>query len=210
MLVTAGPTWIKIDEVRILTTVFTGATGLFIARRLRDKGCDVTLVVNNHALGEIKEKGIRVVPFRYFDELKQVVKCELAGKKYDAVIHSAAVSDYKLARAFGGKISSGKKSLSLNLMPAEKIIKIIRKAVPAAKLVQFKLEIGREGLIDKAYDSLLRNKSDLVVANAYEDLKKGYKAFLIDKYKKIVESNSKEDLADKIRSILFCGKMGKK
>ena len=64
-----------------------------------------------------------------------------------------------------------------------------------ARLVQFKLEISPKGLIDKAYASLLRNKTDLVVANALNDLSAGYRAFIIDKERRIYPVKSKFALA---------------
>jgi phosphopantothenoylcysteine synthetase/decarboxylase len=192
ILITAGPTWVKIDQVRILTTIFTGRTGLALAKAFKKTGHQVTLLVNSHCLGEIK--GIRTVEFCYFDQLKQNLIQELQNNKYDAVIHSAAVSDYILKKPFTGKIASGKLELVVRLSPAEKLIKLIKRLNPQAYLIQFKLEIQRKGLIDIAYASLKHNNSDYVVANAWEDLENGYKAFFINRDKNIINLNSLNQL----------------
>jgi phosphopantothenoylcysteine decarboxylase/phosphopantothenate--cysteine ligase len=192
ILITAGPTWIKIDEVRILTSIFTGGSGIFLAQEFKKRGHRVTLIVNAHCL--VKVSGLRVVAFRYFDEFKKAVIAELRRGDYDAVIHSAAVSDYRLEKPFRGKISSGKAAVSLRLIPTQKLISMMRVVAQKTILVQFKLELKRSGLIEKAYRSLIKNGSDFVVANALEDLQRGYRAFLIDKNKNIVSLDSKKAL----------------
>lgn len=191
VLVTAGSTWSKVDDVRILTNRFTGKTGLYLAQGLKKKGHSVTLLANPHCLGRVE--GLRVIPYSYFDEFKERVVKAAGSRRYGAIIHSAAVSDYSLKKPFKGKIPSGK-SLNLRLTPTEKIIKIIRGLAPASLLIQFKLESTRRGLIDEAYQSLNANKSDFVVANALEDLKSGYKGFLVGRNKKVVSIRSKSML----------------
>ena len=199
VLITAGSTWSKVDDVRILTNRFTGKTGLGLAQGLKNKGHSVTLLINPHCLGEaipsgvIKIKGLKVISYRYFEEFKKEVSKAIKKQRYDAIIHSAAVSDYKLKRQFGGKIPSGK-SRSLKLIPTEKVIKRIRRLASKSLLIQFKLEPKQKGIIDKAYKSLRENRSDFVIANALEDLENGYKGFLIDKDKKVIPLGSKNML----------------
>ncbi|MBU2250672.1 MAG: phosphopantothenoylcysteine decarboxylase, partial [Candidatus Omnitrophica bacterium] len=178
ILITAGATWIKIDSVRILTNRFSGKSGLYLAKELKRKGHSVTLLINPHCTGKIK--GVSAVYYRYFEEFKDKVIRLVKTKGFDFIIHMAAVSDYKLKASWPGKIASGRKSLDLKLIPAEKIIVKIRKLAPKSTLIQFKLEASRKQLIDKAYQSLRKSKSDFVVANSLEDMRLGYKAFLID------------------------------
>lgn len=201
ILITAGATWVKIDDVRILTNVFTGRTGLYLARELNKKGCSVTLLANPHCLDN-KIKGVKVIPFRYFEEFKAKITKELKSNKYDVIIHTAAVSDYKLKKSFKGKVASGIDELVLKLTPAPKIIRIIRRLSKKSLLIQFKLEAQARGLVEKAYKSLQSNKSDFVVANALEDLKSGYRAYIIDKNKNITAFNSKAEFAAAIFRLL--------
>ena len=35
VLITAGPTWIKVDDVRVITTIFSGNTGIFLAKNFK-------------------------------------------------------------------------------------------------------------------------------------------------------------------------------
>lgn len=199
ILITAGATWIKVDDVRIITNRFTGNTGLYLAKELKKRGHSVTLLVNTHALGDLG--GFKVISYRYFDEFKSGVSRLLKEKKFDAIIHTAAVSDYKLKGVKRGKIPSGKKSLVLKLIPTMKIVKIIRTLAKNSILVQFKLEAKRKGMLEAAYKSLKNNNSDYVVANALEDLSGGYKAFLINKKKNVIKVSSKKSLAAELSTI---------
>jgi len=205
ILITAGPTWIRIDDVRVITTIFSGNTGMFLAQNFKKHGFRVTLIINSPHLNMARLSGIKVIPFRYFEEFREKITKELKNNCYDTIIHSAAVSDYKLGSVFKGKIASGKKSLTLKLTPAEKIIKTIRKLNKKATLIQFKLEIKRKGLIEKASKNLEENKSDFVIANALEDLKFRYKSFVIDKDNNTTEINSKNALFEKLENIIKSG-----
>jgi phosphopantothenoylcysteine synthetase/decarboxylase len=200
LLITAGPTWAKVDKVRVLTNRFTGKTGLYLANKLSDKGHKVTLVINPYSVGKVT--GINSLYFYYFAEFKKKITDLLKSNNFDAIVHTAAVSDYLPRIEKKGKIPSGKKNLNISLSPTPKIIKIIRKLAKNSILIQFKLEAKKRGIIDKAYRSLEENGSDYVVANALEDLKTGYKAILIDKQKNKILINSKDDLVQVINNIV--------
>jgi len=200
ILVTAGATWTKIDEVRVLTNIFTGKMGLYLAKALKAKGYSVTLIINPHCTGKITK--VKAIYYHFFDEFGAALKKILKIQRFDAIIHMAAVSDYILKRVHKGKISSGQKELNLKLVPAKKIIKMIRRLAKKSILIQFKLEMNREGIIKKAYDSLRKNDSDFVVANALEDLKKKYQSFIINREGKITKVNSKKSLIDNLNRII--------
>ena len=200
ILITAGPTWVKVDAVRILTNIFTGRTGLYLAQRLKNKGFSVTLLVNDYHLGKIS--GLKIDTFRYFEELSKKIKGLLKNNRYRVIIHTAAVSDYVLTPR-RGKVPSQKNDLILKLKPAEKIIKTMRKMAPQSILFQFKLETGRQKLIKRALESMRKNRSDYVIANALSDLHTKYKSFIITKDGSIIRVSSKEELADKIAKLII-------
>lgn len=191
ILITAGATWAKVDDVRILTNRFTGSTGLSLAKKLKDKGHSITLLINPHCSGKIK--GLKVVYYRYFEEFKKELTGILKKHCYDAIIHSAAVSDYKLKNVKRGKIPSGG-PMTLKLVPTEKVIKRMRSLAKNSLFIQFKLESRRKGIIKKAYNSLKENGSDFVVANALSDMKTGYKGFLINSDEEVIFLESKNML----------------
>lgn len=202
VLVSAGATWVKVDDVRVLTSVFTGGTGAFLAEKLAQKGFNVTLLANLSRLENVTLKKVKIIPFRYYEEFKEKVERELKIKKYDVIIHNAAVSDYKVKNIVKGKIASGKDKLTLTLTPTEKIIKIMRKLAPQTVIIQFKLETDKDTIEKKAYQSLCQNKSDFVVANLLSDVKKAYKAVIIAKDKTRVKIRSKNSLVKQLAVII--------
>ena len=192
ILITAGPTWVPMDSVRVISNIASGETGILLAEKLSKEQAKVTLV-----LGPVERRGIdrriRLVNFRFFEELRTRLKKELSSKKYDIVIHSAAVSDFRPEQPVKGKFSSGK-AYELRLIPLAKIVTEIRRRAPEAKLVLFKLESGISDnlLIRRAKAALADAGGDLVVANR---LIPRYKAYLLDEKKIYFQAASKEKLA---------------
>jgi phosphopantothenoylcysteine decarboxylase/phosphopantothenate--cysteine ligase len=198
VLITGGPTWVKIDRVRIISNIFSGKTALYLAREFKNKGFCVSIFLNPSVLRK-KIKGINFIYFRYYEEFKKKITEELKKKQYDLIIHSAAVSDFRPKKVFKEKVSSKNKKWILELVPTQKIVRLIRKLSPRAIVVQFKLESNKKDLIEKAYRSLKENKTDYVVANALENLKKKY---FIDKKKNVKILNTKKDLFVSLYQIL--------
>jgi len=176
VLITAGPVYVKIDDIRFIGNLATGRTGFLLAKEFLKAGFKVDLFINPAGLtsGEIAfvEKNCRVIKFRWLEEFVRLAgrKCV---SKYAVIVHSAAVADYKPAKVKKGKIPSGKKTLILKLKPAEKVIKILRRNKKSL-LVQFKLEsrTTKKTLINKALLSMKKNKADMVVANLWESVEK--------------------------------------
>ena len=194
ILITAGPTWVPIDNVRVISNIATGETGILLAEEAHRQGAKVTLL-----LGPISDccldNSINIIRFKFFDELHKVVKKELKNKKYDIIIHSAAVSDFKPKRFFKEKISSDK-VFDLKLKPLPKIIEDIRRLAPRAKLVMFKLESGVSDttLIKRAKIAQSKVNANLTVANRFNP----YRAFIIDREGSIVLASSKNELVKKL------------
>ena len=182
VLITAGPTWVAIDSVRVISNTATGETGLLLAEKFAQQGAKVTLLLGPVS-GCCVNKKIKVINFKFFDELRSKLIRELESRNYDLVIHSAAVSDYKPKSICRTKISSGKKELQLSMVPTEKIIDRIKKMQPRAFLVGFKLEPGanKNRLLKEAEDLIRQAKADLVVANTIDNGR--YKACLLGKGK---------------------------
>ena len=178
ILITAGPTWVAIDRVRVISNVSSGQTGILLAEKLRQLENEVTLILGPVSLCCLHNK-IKVLRFRFFDELKSLLVKELKTQKYDIIIHAAAVSDYKLKNEFSDKLSSDKKSLSLNLKPTEKLIDLIKKIDKNVFLVGFKFEPGlkKEFLVKEALKLMKRTKTNLTVANTINKGK--YEAYLV-------------------------------
>lgn len=182
ILITAGPTWVPIDGVRVISNTASGETGLLLAKNLSKFGAKVTLMLGPvPGKAVLPDKSIKIIRYKFFDEFSSGLFEELKNKRYDAVIQSAAVADYGLKRPARHKISSGLKKLTLNLYALPKIIDSIKKADPRLKVIAFKFETSgsRQNLLKQAKRLMQRSNSDLIVANTCASNK--YKAYLIDK-----------------------------
>ena len=192
ILVTAGSTFSPIDKVRGITNIFGGRTGTEIAHYFSWQDNDVTLITSNRDLtNSIRymhlanpDTNFRLVDFHTFNELKAVMEQEIVDGGYDVIIHSAAVSDYRVEEIcvqdkFGRlvpinsstKVSSRHQELYLKMVQTEKLIDNIR--FPwgfSGKLVKFKLEVGifDENLLVIAGKSRYDSRADLMVANCLE------------------------------------------
>lgn len=179
VLITAGPTWVKIDSVRVISNTATGSTGILLAEKLSRLGAKVTLLLGPIGKNNLSKR-IRVLHFQYFDELKALLEKELKTRKYDLAIHSAAVSDYKPKVICKRKISSDLGDLSIKLIPTTKIIKIFKKIQPGIFLVGFKFEpkASKARLIREARQLINNTRTDLVVANTLKSER--YVAFIVN------------------------------
>ena len=200
VLVTYGPTWVPIDDVRVISNRSTGQLGTLIAKGMKRVGALVT-VLEGPVLTPLRSKAIRVVKYFFFDELHQLLTKELK-KKYDLVIHAAAVADYKLKKSFKTKLPSEKRNIHLHLTPTVKIVDKIKKRSPRTFLVGFKLNPSctKRELFKKAQELVANAKCDLVVANT---LRKNYEGYIVDSHKNILaHSRSRKDLSARLIRIL--------
>jgi phosphopantothenoylcysteine decarboxylase/phosphopantothenate--cysteine ligase len=165
-----------------------------LAERLQRLGAKVTLLIGPGPAGCVN-KEVKVIHFKFFDELRNKITQELRRKQYDVVIHSAAVSDFAPVHKFKGKVDSHK-SISLKLKPLPKIIRDIKYFAPQSILVMFKLESGVSDniLINRAKAAQVKAKAELIVANRLDP----YQAFVIDGKGSVFPANSKNDLIKKL------------
>jgi len=167
VMVTAGPTIERIDDVRFISNKSTGKMGIAIAEELERRGAKVRL-----ALGRTSETSLvsETVKRETFQEMYREI---VDGEDYDAYVLSMAASDFGVKKT-EGKIPSGK-GFSLELVPNRKIITELRKSKNGV-IVGFKAEhdITEEELIERAAASLKKNGLDLVVANDVGKDKRGF------------------------------------
>ena len=138
-IVTAGPTYEPIDQVRRLTNHSTGSLGTGLAKRLASDGHEVILLRGIMATHTEAIESLDTRIFTTTDDLAEKLK-KLAKEFPDtfAVFHAAAVSDFcarsvfqrksddKLIPLKNGKLSTRDGKLLLELCPTQKIILKIR------------------------------------------------------------------------------------
>jgi phosphopantothenoylcysteine decarboxylase/phosphopantothenate--cysteine ligase len=201
ILITAGPTWVKIDKVRVISNIASGQTGFLISRQLQKQGARVTLILGPVG-GYCLPEGIKVINYRYFEELSKILRKQVKPGKYHILIHAAAVSDFQPADNFGLKIPSSKKPFNLKLVATAKLIERIKKADPDIFLVGFKLlpEASRSRLLKSAASLIDNSKADLVVANTFRG--KAYRAVILDSKRTYAFVWGKQALAKNLAAVL--------
>lgn len=200
ILITAGPVWVPIDDVRVITNIFGGALGYIIADEAVGRGAQVKLLMGPGRTKFSGKEKFSVVNFKYYDDIYNLMKSEIIKGSYDIVIHSAAIPDYIPVKAHNGKIKSGKKELVIKFKTTKKIIDEVKKWDKNVLLVKFKLEVGlkKNKLIDLAFTAMKKSKADLIVANELSETKDDHLAYIIDNGKKVVDCKGKKAIANKL------------
>ncbi len=167
VLVVAGATEEPIDDVRVLSNVSTGETGVELARSAFFRGADVTLW-----MGRCSVPIPSYVETRRFETAGDLLSM-VGDADADIIVVPAAVSDY-IPEKKEGKIPSTLKSVKLELTPGRNVIGEIRKGFEGT-LVGFKLEAGvkQAELLEKSQARLKEHGMDFIVANDIHNVKKG-------------------------------------
>src|SRR5277367_2726485 len=107
-IVTAGPTYEELDEVRRMTNFSTGTLGSELADYLVEKGREVELLLGHYSTCRIESKAQTVQVFTTTTDLSRRLE-GLGSSVVGAVFHAAAVSDFTFGkiwrRAPGGELS---------------------------------------------------------------------------------------------------------
>jgi len=91
ILVTGGGSEEPIDNVRAICNFSTGRTSAFLADLFAEQGNEVTEIAAQKA---IKPKNAKVLTYRTFAQLAEVLEKECRCGNYDLIVHAAAVSDF--------------------------------------------------------------------------------------------------------------------
>ncbi len=177
-VVTAGPTFETLDNVRRLTNFSTGQLGTELANFLTTRGHTVTLLIGEQATygGPSAAQNIE----RYTTTANLMEKLQLlAGQNIGAVFHAAAVSDFRFGKIWlrapsgelseikSGKLSTRSGPLLAELVPTPKVIAGLRTWYPTARLVGWKFEVDGDGAnaLQAAEQQLQDCRTDACVAN---------------------------------------------
>ncbi len=202
VLVTAGPTIEKIDDVRFITNNSSGLMGIKLAEEFDMRGAEVTLVLGHTKL----ESYVKTISVESFDEMHDAV---MSNTDADIAVFTAATSDFHVEKPCSGKISSDS-STTINLIPNKKIVQEYS-SNSKAFVVGFKAEYGvpEDELLRRAYDRLSSSNMNLIVANDVGKEKRGFQSetnevFIIDKTKKVyhLSLEHKEKISEKIVDII--------
>lgn len=159
ILITAGPTREKIDDVRFITNLSTGNMGYELARAARRRGYKVTLI--SGPTGLKAPKGVRLINTLDARAMGNAVKRNIKG--VDCLFMASAVCDWRPEKAVTGKIKKNKERITLKLVRNADILKGLGRKKNGALLVGFALE--SKDLLKSAKRKLKDKNLDLIAAN---------------------------------------------
>jgi phosphopantothenoylcysteine decarboxylase/phosphopantothenate--cysteine ligase len=161
VIVTAGPTYEDLDDVRYIGNRSSGKMGYALAAEAVRRGARVILVSGPTALPP--PSGAEIHRVRSADQMNAAVQQQ--APQADLVIMAAAVADYTPKRR-SGKIEKSDGPLELSLVRTPDILDTLGKARgdrARPVLVGFAAESGDP--VDRGRQKLLRKRADLIVAN---------------------------------------------
>jgi len=169
VLLTAGPTYEKIDPVRFIGNFSTGKMGCALAEECKRRGADVTLVA-----GPIQQKtspAIKRINVMSAEEMYVAAVAEFP--QHDVAILSAAVADFTPEQTADVKIKREKDDLNITLKPTHDIAATLGAMKQTNQvLVGFALETNQEQ--ENAARKLTKKNLDFIVLNSLNDKGAGF------------------------------------
>jgi phosphopantothenoylcysteine decarboxylase/phosphopantothenate--cysteine ligase len=205
-LVTAGPTYERIDPVRFVGNFSTGKMGIAIAEALAEQGAKVTLVLGPSHL-QVYNAGINVVKVESAQEMFDA--CMKVFPAMQIAVLAAAVADYRPEETAPEKIKKKGDTLELKLTKNKDILATLGGMKKAGQfLTGFALETNNE--IAHATEKLKAKNADMIVLNTLRDEGAGFghdtnKITIItgDGQQESLPLQSKHDAANAIVNIIL-------
>lgn len=208
VLITAGPTYEKIDPVRFIGNYSSGKMGYALAESCARRGAKVTLI-SGPVQVKAQHPSIKVVKVESAHQMHEaVIK---AFPTSDAAILCAAVADFTPEVKADQKIKREKEDLILRLVPTEDIAAALGKIKKENQcLVGFALETNNE--LANARHKLGKKNFDFIVLNSLQDAGAGFqcdtnKITIVDKEKATpyplkTKTEVADDIIDRLANLL--------
>lgn len=161
IMITAGPTYEKIDPVRFIGNYSSGKMGFALAEECCRRGAEVTLVAGPVSLS--CSEAIHRIDVESCEEMYQAATKAFAST--DAAILCAAVADFKPSEIADRKIKRAKDDLELRLVPTHDIAAALGKMKQKhQRIVAFALETNDEEA--NAQKKRKKKNADFIVLNS--------------------------------------------
>jgi phosphopantothenoylcysteine decarboxylase/phosphopantothenate--cysteine ligase len=209
-LVTAGPTYEKIDPVRFIGNFSSGKMGFAIAEELANRGANVILISGPVSV-TVKNSKIKLVEVESAEEMFQA--CTKYFPETDGAVMCAAVADFTPVIVGNKKTKRGKQNWNIELKPTTDIAKTLGEEKKDGQLlIGFALETNDE--MQNAIKKLKSKNLDFIVLNSLNEKGAGFqvdtnKITILDKYnnQQFFELKSKKevaiDIVEKIESLIL-------
>lgn len=171
VLITAGPTYEKIDPVRFIGNYSSGKMAYALAGECARRGAEVCLISGPVQL-ETPAGNIQRIDIESADEMYEA--CMKEFPTCDAGILCAAVADFKPICVADQKIKRGAEDLCIQLTPNQDIAAALGRIKTAEqKLIGFALETNNE--MSNAQNKLQKKNLDAIVLNSLQDKGAGFR-----------------------------------
>lgn len=149
IVITSGPSYEPIDQVRRLSNFSTGELGTLLAEAFAEAGHSVVCFRGVASTFPPPLWPVEVIPFTTNDDLAAGLQRLPAREEATIILHAAALCDFKVREMVdekgdvvqGDKVSSRGGTLKLTLEPAPKLIAALRRMFPSSILVGWKYEL---------------------------------------------------------------------
>lgn len=193
ILVTAGPTYEKIDPVRFIGNHSSGKMGFSLAEEAAGRGGEVVLIAGPTAL-QTSHPSIKRIDVTTASEM--LTACQDQISQTDILLMAAAVADFTVAEPFAGKMKKSREQLSLTLSPTADILQELGKSKRSGQyFIGFALET--DDALENATKKLHTKALDLIVLNSLKDTGAG---FGVDTNKVTIISSSGEAIGGTLKS----------
>lgn len=201
VLITAGPTYEKIDPVRFVGNYSSGKMGFALAEACALQGAEVTLV-SGPVMLQTKHPAIRRIDVESAQEMYDAATSHFP--EADITILSAAVADFTPETTADKKIKRKGDELVLNLRPTQDIAAALGTLKKDNQLlVGFALETDNE--VQNAQSKMERKNLDFIVLNSLQDKGAGFrvdtnKITILDRQQSITayDVKTKQEVAEDI------------
>ncbi|MCK4872455.1 MAG: hypothetical protein KAS72_06995 [Phycisphaerales bacterium] len=168
LLITAGPTFEDIDDVRFLGNRSSGRLGLALARAAAHRGWETTLALGPVFAPPKVPSSVRLLRFRSTADLQRLL--DEHWPRHNSLVMAAAIADYRPANTHIGKLRRDDAGLTLKLEPTPDLLAACSQAKrPDQYVVGFALEPA-DRLLESAQAKLIRKGLDAIVANPLETM----------------------------------------
>jgi phosphopantothenoylcysteine decarboxylase/phosphopantothenate--cysteine ligase len=171
ILITAGPTYEKIDDVRFIGNYSSGKMGHALATEARKMGAEVTIICGPITL--ITPPGVRRIDVESAGEMFEEVMN--AFSKSDIAILSAAVADYSPINKADGKLKKEEMgdSMTIELSTTRDILATLGSHKKDNQvLVGFALESSNE--IENGWKKMEKKNTDMIIVNSANKPRSGF------------------------------------
>lgn len=206
VLITAGPTYEKIDPVRFIGNYSSGKMGFALAETCAEQGAEVTLV-SGPVMLQTNHPNIHRIDVESANEMYEAATKHFP--KADITILCAAVADFTPKSTADKKIKRKGDDLTIMLQPTQDIAAALGATKKKKQvLVGFALETDNE--LNNAKDKMMRKNFDFIVLNSLQDKGAGFrvdtnKVTIIDKHNGITayDTKSKKEVAKDIIEAIY-------